>query len=125
MEKKTKLRALCLLKILYERTDENHPLSTAELIELMKEEYDLDIYRTTIANDAEQLRQFGIDICSIRTAQNNYFLNERLFDMSELKSLIDAVESSKFITEKKSKQLVEKIGVLTSKNKAIEEESLR
>ena len=49
MEKKTKLRALCLLKILYERTDKNHPLSTAELIELMKEEYDLDIYRTTIA----------------------------------------------------------------------------
>lgn len=48
------------------------------------------------------------------------FLNERLFDMSELKSLIDAVESSKFITEKKSKQLVEKIGVLTSKNKAME-----
>ena len=39
MEKKTKLRALCLLKILYERTDKNHPLSTAELIELMKEEY--------------------------------------------------------------------------------------
>ena len=120
MGKKTKLRALCLLKMLYERTDENHPLSTAELIELMKEEYDLDIYRTTIANDAEQLRQFGIEICSIRTAQNNYFLNERLFDMSELKSLIDAVESSKFITEKKSKELVEKIGVLTSKNKAME-----
>ena len=120
MEKETKLRALCLLKILYERTDEDHPLSTAELIQLLEDEYDLHVYRTTVSNDIEQLKQFGIEIYTVRTVQNKYFLNDRLFDIPELKLLIDAVESSKFITEKKSKELVEKLGTLASKNKASE-----
>ena len=118
MEKETKLRAMHLLQILYERTDENHPLSTGELIRIMEEEYDLHVYRTTIASDIDQLKQFGIDINTVKSVQNQYFISGRLFDIPELKLLIDAVESSKFITEKKSKELVNKIIKLTSSTKA-------
>ena len=116
MEKETKLRALCILKILYELSDVDHQLSTAEIAELLEEKYGLKVYRTTINSDIEQLRQFGIDICINKSTQNRYFIDGRLFDVPELKLLIDAVESSKFITKKKSMELVEKLGTLASKN---------
>ena len=118
MEKETKLRALCILKILYEITDVDHQLTTAELAEQLESRYGLKAYRTTINSDIEQLRQFGIDICVNKSTQNKYFMDGRLFDLPELKLLIDAVESSKFITEKKSKELIEKLGTLASKNQS-------
>ena len=120
MEKETKLRPLCLLKILYEKTDDEHPLSTNELIELMQSEYGIHVYRTTIASDAELLRKFGFDIQTIKMASNQYFVGDRLFGISELKLLIDAVESSKFITEERSKELVGKLTSLASQNRASE-----
>ncbi len=120
MEKETKLRPLCLLKILYEKTDADHPLSTNELIALMDREYGLHVYRTTIATDVEQLKKFGIDVQVIKLASNQYYIGNRLFSLSELKLLIDAVESSKFITEEKSKELVGKLISLASDNKASE-----
>lgn len=116
MEKETKLRALCILKILYELTDATHQLSTAEIAELLEEKYGLKVYRITIKSDIEQLRQFGIDICINKSTQNRYFMAGRLFDVPELKLLIDAVESYKLISEKKSKELVEKLGTLAAKN---------
>ena len=120
MKKETKLRPLCLLKILYEKTDADHPLSTNELIALMESEYGLYVYRTTIAADVEQLKKFGIDIRTIKMASNQYYIGSRLFSLSELKLLVDAVESSKFITEEKSKELVGKLISLASQNKALE-----
>ena len=120
MKKETKLRPLCLLKILYEKTDADHPLSTNELIALMESEYGLYVYRTTIAADVEQLKKFGIDIRTIKMASNQYYIGSRLFSLSELKLLVDAVESSKFITEEKSKELVGKLISLASQNKAME-----
>ena len=120
MKKETKLRPLCLLKILYEKTDADHPLSTNELIALMESEYGLYVYRTTIAADVEQLKKFGIDIRTIKMASNQYYIGSRLFVLSELKLLVDAVESSKFITEEKSKELVVKLISLASQNKAME-----
>ena len=120
MEKETKLRPLCLLQLLYKETDEDHPLSTNELIELMAREYNLHVYRTTIASDVEQLKNFGIDIRTIKMASNRYYIGDRLFRLSELKLLIDAVESSKFITEEESKVLVGKLVSLAGKNKGLE-----
>lgn len=120
MGKETKLRPLCLLKILYEKTDEDHPLSTNELIALMESEYGLYAYRTTIAADVEQLKKFGMDIRTIKMASNQYYIGNRRFSLFELKLLIDAVESSKFITEGKSKELVGKLIALASENKAFE-----
>lgn len=120
MEKETKLRALCILKILYEQTDVDHQLSTAQIARLLEDEYGIKAYRTTIGSDIEQLCRFGIDICMNKSTQNRYFMNGRLFDVPELKLLIDAVASSKFITEKKSKQLTEKLGMLAGKYSSAE-----
>lgn len=118
MEKDNKARILYLLKILYERTDEENPLSTSELIRILKDEYEICVYRTTLAEDIEKLREFGIDIITLKTVQNKYFIGSRLFDVPELKLLVDAVESSKLITEKKSGELVGKLSSLTSANRA-------
>lgn len=117
-ERNSKNRIFYLGKLLYERTDEEHPLSTNELIELMESEYVLHVHRTTISSDIKQLISVGLDICTIETTQNKYFVASRLFDDAELKLLIDAVESSKFITKKKSKLLTAKLGRFTSINNA-------
>ena len=120
METTKNLRALYLAKILYEQTDEDHPLTTNQLIEALKNEFGISAHRVTIYEDMEHLRSFGFDIYTVKSKQNKYYLAARLFDLPELKLLIDAVESSKFITAKKSKELVEKIGRLASRNKADE-----
>ena len=120
METTKNLRALYLAKILYEQTDEDHPLSTNQLIEALQNEFGISAHRVTIYEDMEQLRSFGVDIYTIKSTQNKYYLAERLFDLPELKLLIDAVESSKFITAKKSQELVGKITQLSSRNKADE-----
>ena len=120
METTKNLRALYLAKILYEQTDEDHPLSTNQLIEALQKEFGISAHRVTIYEDMEQLRSFGVDIYTIKSTQNKYYLAERLFDLPELKLLIDAVESSKFITAKKSEELVGKITQLSSRNKADE-----
>ena len=120
METTKNLRALYLAKILFEQTDEDHPLSTNQLIEALEKEFGISAHRVTIYEDMEQLRSFGLDIITVKSTQNKYYLGARLFDLPELKLLIDAVESSKFITAKKSKELVEKIGQLASRNKADE-----
>lgn len=120
MEKNSTLRILYLCKILYEYTDEDHPLSTTELMSLMEEQYGFPGHRTTISADIKTLKKFGVDIYTIESTQNKYFICTRLFDIPELKLMIDAVESSKFITASKSKQLVEKIGKLACAAKADE-----
>ena len=120
METTKNLRALYLAKILFEQSDEDHPLSTNQLINALQKEFKISAHRVTIYEDMEQLRSFGLDIITVKSTQNKYYLGARLFDLPELKLLIDAVESSKFITAKKSKELVEKIGQLASRNKADE-----
>lgn len=114
MNKEPKLRVLYLYKILCELTDEEHSLSTVELINLMKSRHDLDVYRTTVSSDIELLCKFGIDINTIKSRQNKYYISSRKFELPELKLLIDAVESSRFITEKKTQILVEKLTSLAS-----------
>lgn len=111
----TKPRILYLLKILQERTDEDHPLSTNQLIEILDKEYGISTYRTTISKDVAALQQFGIDVISVRSTQTKYFIGNRNFEIAELKILIDAVESSKLITQKKTEELISKIHTLTNK----------
>ncbi len=116
------LRQLYLLKILYERTDENHALSTNELISILKDEYDLSAHRITIKDDIISLQQFGIEIIEERKSQNQYRLIARSFTIPELKILIDAVQSAKFITAAQSEKLSAKIGLLAS---CYEQDSLK
>lgn len=103
MENESKIRLLSLCKLLYERSDEAHPLSTTQIIEILKNEYSISAHRTTITKDVDVLKEFGLEIGKIESTQNKYFIERRLFETSELKLLIDAVESSKFITDSKSK----------------------
>ena len=120
MEAIKNLRALYLAKILFEQSDEAHPLSTKQLIETLEKEYGISAHRVTIYEDMEQLRAFGLDIYTVKSTQNKYYLASRLFDLPELKLLIDAVGSSKFITAKKSKELIAKLGQLGSRHSAAE-----
>ena len=110
----SKPRILYLQKILLERTDEEHPLSTTQLIGILNEEYGISAHRTTITKDIAALVEYGLDIVTIHSTQSKYFVASRQFELPELKLLIDAVESSKFITQKKSNALIEKIHTLTS-----------
>lgn len=114
MDNDAKLRPLYLAKILYEQTDEEHVLTTAQLIQILEERYGIKAHRQTIKAEIELLKQFGLDIEEVKSTQNRYNLFGRRFDTPELKLLIDAVESSKFITATKSNELVDKISSLTS-----------
>ena len=114
MDSDAKLRPLYLAKILYEMTDEDHYLTTAQLIQILEGKYGIKAHRQTIKAEIEVLKQFGLEIEEVKSTQNRYNLYGRTFDAPELKLLIDAVESSKFITALKSKELVKKISSLAS-----------
>ena len=78
----------------------------------------LSAERKSIYDDLEYLKLFGIDICSTKTKTTNYFVASRDFELPELKLLVDSVQSSKFITHKKSLELISKIEKLTSHHNA-------
>lgn len=118
MENNTKARLLYVLKLLEVYSDEEHPLTTAELISMLMEKYGISTHRITLKTDIETLQSFGVDIEVINSSQNKYYISNRQFEIPELKLLIDAVESSKFITEKKSEVLVSKLTSLVSEHQA-------
>lgn len=109
-----KLKMLCLLRIFEEKTDENHRLTMTELIaELEKEEIRAE--RKSIYSDIEALRDLGYDIIGERGEDGyRYFMGMRRFELAELKLLTDAVQSARFITEKKSDELIRKLETLCS-----------
>lgn len=111
--KNQKLKLLYLMKILLSKTDEEHLLTVPELISALNG-YDIAAERKSIYADLEDLRRFGLDIVCRRTKTTGYFVAGRTFELPELKLLADAVVSSKFITEKKSSQLIRKIESLAS-----------
>lgn len=112
MDNDSKLRPLYLAKILYEQTDEEHYLTTVQLINILEEKYGIKAHRQTIKSEIELLRKFGMEIEEVKSVQNRYNICSRDFENSELKLLIDAVESAKFITAGKSKELVVKLSSL-------------
>lgn len=118
MDKELKLRLLYLAKIIYDCTDENHFLTTSQLIKKLETDYGISSHRTTIAADIAVLKQFGMDIQITKSSQNQYNLVSREFDDAELKTLIDAVETARFISKSKSKILADKLARLAGKNKA-------
>ena len=113
-----RLRVLFMYQILLQHTDVDHQLTTNQIRAIMEKEHGITMHRTTVPSDMEMLRAAGIDVHSRRSRQNRYYLESSPFEMAELKVLIDAVESSKFITEKKSRLLVDKILSLTSEGSA-------
>lgn len=113
-----KLRTLYLMQILMEETDEEHILNAADLTRILKQKYDMDIDRRTIYSDVEIMERFGINIVQVKGKKSGYYVAEREFEMAELKLLVDAVQASKFITEKKSRELIGKLETLCSKSQA-------
>ena len=112
-----KLKLLYLMKILLEKTDEEHTLTVPEMIsELAK--LGISAERRSIYDDIEYLKLFGIDICTKKSKTTDYFVASRDFELPELKLLVDSVQSSKFITRKKSLELISKIEKLTSEANA-------
>ena len=108
-----KLKLLYLLRILQERTDEEHPMPMAELIAALADA-GIEAERKSLYDDLEALRVFGADVQLDRRAGGGYFLGERPMELAELKLLVDAVQCSRFITEKKSARLIDKLSRLTS-----------
>ncbi len=107
-----KQKFLTLLQILYERTDEDHPLSAPQLVEMLAEN-GITCERKAIYRDIESLVDYGFDILS-STSPPGYFWGRRLFEMPELRMMVDSIKSSEFITEKKTAEMIERIKHLTS-----------
>ena len=113
-----KLKILYLMKILMERTDENHSITMPEIISAL-EAYGISAERKSIYSDIESLRTYGLDIVGEAEGKTFYYrVVDRTFELAELKLLVDSVQSAKFITEKKSNELIKKIESLSSRYEA-------
>lgn len=109
-----KLKLLHILRVLNEKTDENHYLTAAQLIEELDKE-GIRAERKSIYSDIQELVDYGYDIIHVKSKVNGgYYMGSRDFELAELKLLVDAVQSSKFITKKKSSELIKKIEKFTS-----------
>lgn len=108
-----KLKILHLMRILLEKTDEEHTITVPEMIQELNR-VGISAERKSIYDDLEYLKLYGLDICSRQSKTHDYFVASREFELPELKLLVDSVQSSKFITHKKSMELISKIEKLTS-----------
>ena len=104
----TKKRMLLILELLYKTTDESHPVSTVEIMDYLAGK-GFQIDRKTLRSDLRLLISMGYDIVVVKSSPNKYFWGERTFEIPELKMLLDAVSSARFISETKSKRLTKKI----------------
>ena len=110
-----KLKMLYLVQLFSRETDDTHKLTMPEIITKLAAE-GVNADRKTLYQDFEELRRFGFDIISEKDGRNfYYYLGSRDFELPELKLLVDSVQSAKFITDKKSAQLIKKLESLVSK----------
>jgi len=115
---KAKLKLLYLAKIFSEETDDAHGLTLPQIVEKL-EIYGIKADRKTLYQDFEELRQFGYDLISEQVGHNTYYyLGARDFELPELKLLVDSVQAAKFITDKKSHELIRKLESLVSRYQA-------
>lgn len=112
-----KLKILYLLRAFTEETDEKHPMTVKDLIAYL-DSYGINAERKTIYDDIETLRIFGMDIANRRERPSGFYLASREFELPELKLLVDVVQSSRFITSRKSRKLIAKLEKLTSIHEA-------
>lgn len=110
-----KRRLLLLQKLLYETTDEQHPLTTFEILEYL-EQHGIVTNRKTLKGDIDLMVDCGMDIVTVSSKPNKYFWASRTFEQAELIMLIDAVSSSRFITQKKSQMLSKKLVALSNEH---------
>lgn len=114
-----KLKLLYLIRILYEKTDEDHPITMEEILDSLLS-YGIEAERKSIYSDIELLTLAGIDVIGERRDRNFFYhIGSRRFELAELKLLVDSVQSSRFITSKKSDELIKKIESLASRHEAM------
>lgn len=114
-----KLKLHYIEKLLTEESDADHPLSTKAIIAALTAQ-DINAERKAIYDDIECLRHFGHDIVKTDGKNGGYAMVTRKFELPELKLLVDAVNSSKFITRKKSEELTGKLASLVSRYEAVQ-----
>ena len=113
---KNNKRSLFILKYLTEQTDEKHLVTITNINEYLRQ-YDLDANRETISDCIKELQEVGYGIFCVRSTQNQYYMRERPFSLAEVKLLVDAVQSSRFISEEQSLELVSKLADLVGSHK--------
>ncbi len=111
----TKLKLLYIKDFLEKNSDEENPVSTEQIIEMLSEK-GIKSERKSVYSDVKALKDYGVDISAARYPKNGYSILSRDFELPELRLLIDAVQAANFITQKKSKELIKKIGTLCSAN---------
>lgn len=113
-----KLKLLYLHRILAQETDEGHPMNVAAIQDRLLS-YGIRAERKALYDDMEQLRQFGYDIIYVKSrTRGGYYLGSREFELPELKLLVDAVQASKFMTVRKSRELIGKLERFAGKEEA-------
>ena len=113
-ESSQKLKLLYVMRYLLRSSDEAHPVTVQQIIDFLSGE-GIPAERKSIYDDVEALRRFGLDIIQVKIGrQNGYYVGSREFELPELKLLVDSVQSSKFITYKKTLTLIRKIESLAS-----------
>lgn len=108
-----KLKLFYIADYLYRKTDENHSVTTQEIIAMLARN-GIEAERKTIYSDIEALKLYGFDIIISKGRHGGISMLSREFQLSELKLLVDAVQSSRFITSKKSMDIIKKLGSLAS-----------
>lgn len=113
-----KLKLLSVMQILLQRTDEEHTMSAQDICQTLESVYGISAERKGIYTDIEALSEMGMDIIQNKGSASGYYIGSREFELAELKLLVDAVQSSKFISGKKSEELIKKLESLTSVHQA-------
>lgn len=119
MAENEKLKILYLMQILLQETDKNHILNAVQICDILERRYAISCNRKTVYKDIDRLTEFGLKIERVKGNSHGYYISERDFELPELKLLVDAVQSSKFITSRKSEELIVKLRKLTSKENAL------
>lgn len=104
-----KLKIFYILDYLERNSHQDHPVRAAELLTMLERQHNIVCDRKTVYSDIAALQDYGVDIVSIPGKNGGYYIASRSFELPELKLLIDAVQSSKYLTEKKSRELIEKL----------------
>ncbi|MDO5153083.1 MAG: WYL domain-containing transcriptional regulator [Eubacteriales bacterium] len=104
-----KLKIFYILDYLQRNSHREHPVRAAELLSMLEQQHNIVCDRKTVYSDIAALQDYGVDIVSLPGKNGGYFIASRNFELPELKLLIDAVQSSRFLTEKKSRELIEKL----------------
>ena len=104
-----KLKIFHILDYLQRNSHQDHPVRASELIQMLDSQHNISCDRKTVYSDIAALQDYGVDIVSIPGKNGGYYIASRNFELPELKLLIDAVQSSRILTEKKSRELIEKL----------------